>query len=363
MKNYERILVSPECIVKEALKKIDLYGSKFVVIVDEKNVLIGTLTDGDIRRGLISEKTIYDSVKLFMNTQPITASIKDSQNAIINLMRNERILQIPIIDEHRKVVGIKLMDEFIHHEKKDNWVLIMAGGLGSRLGELTRNTPKPMLWVAKKPILEIIIENFVNQGFRNFYISVNYLAHVIEDYFGCGEKFGVHIEYLRERDRLGTAGSLSLIPPGNLTAPIIVTNGDLISDAVFSDILDFHNEGGFAATIGLTEYMHQVPYGVVSVNDSVVTGIHEKPTSMYPVSAGINVISPGMLSLVPQNNYFDMPDFFQKLLSEGKKIGAYRINGYWRDIGLVGDYHLAQIENFEESINNEYMESGKKDDK
>jgi NDP-sugar pyrophosphorylase family protein len=216
----------------------------------------------------------------------------------------------------------------------------MAGGLGARLGELTKNTPKPMLQVGNKPILETIIEGFAKYGFSDVIISVNYLSHVIEEYFGNGENFGVNIEYVHEKERMGTAGALSLMRD-KLTEPFFVMNGDILTNVNFAHLLDFHKEQNSVATMCVREYDFQVPYGVVNIDDGRISSIDEKPVHKFFVSAGIYMLSPDVLDFIPQNSFYDMPTLFERLIDAQKNALSFPIRDYWLDIGQMGDYKQA----------------------
>ncbi|MCU6433897.1 nucleotidyltransferase family protein [Undibacterium sp. Jales W-56] len=313
------------------------------VVVDENGRLLGTISDGDARRALLSGLSMSDRVARVMNQSPKTVLEKDSPLAILSSMRRTGLHQLPVITENRVVVGLALINDYLKATPRDNWVVIMAGGLGSRLQELTRDTPKPMLKVGSRPLLETIIRSYADQGFHNFYLAVNYKAEQIEEYFGDGHEFGVEISYLREEQRLGTAGALSLLPrrPNH---PIVVTNADLLTKEDFGHMVDQHSASNVAATMGVRHYEMQVPFGVVNVRDSFIHSIEEKPLHSYIVSAGIYVLSPTMLDLVPSNQFFDMPSLFEAGIQIGHKARAHQINGYWLDIGRISDYERANKE-------------------
>eukprot|EP01093_Parvamoeba_rugata_P012363 TRINITY_DN359_c0_g3_i1.p3 TRINITY_DN359_c0_g3~~TRINITY_DN359_c0_g3_i1.p3 ORF type:complete len:290 (+),score=23.32 TRINITY_DN359_c0_g3_i1:2032-2901(+) len=263
---------------------------------------------------------------------------------VLDLMKTHRIHQIPVVDENRRILTISSIDEFLEHPEPNNtWVVIMAGGLGTRLRPLTQDTPKPMLPIGGRPLLESIIRNFIAQGYRKFFLSVNYKADVVEKHFADGSEFGADIRYLHEKKRLGTAGALSLLPerPDN---PVIVMNGDLLTTVNFDHLLQFHNEHGAEATICGREYQQQVPYGVLKTEESYLTGIIEKPFTKYLVNSGIYVVSPNSLNLVPKNSFFDMPQLFELLLEKKKKTAVFPIHEYWLDIGQFNDLEKAQNE-------------------
>lgn len=340
MKNWEEIVIGPEDSISTALIRIDSSGTQFALVLSSERRLLGTATDGDIRRGLLKGMQLSESISKCMNAEPQTATLGTDDQAIVALMRKQKLRQLPIVDSENRVVGIKILEEFILPASRENWVVLMAGGLGTRLGELTKNTPKPMLRVGDKPLLETIINTFIEQGFTNFYLSVNYRADIIEGHFGDGRKFGANIRYIHEKERAGTAGSLSLIPE-QPAEPLIVANGDLLAKIDYAHMLDVHVDTNAAATMGVSEYEFQVPYGVVEETNGVIFRIVEKPLHKSLVSAGVYVLSPSVLAHVPENTFFDMPSLFEKLIAQKLKAVTYKVHGYWLDIGQIPDYHKA----------------------
>jgi NDP-sugar pyrophosphorylase family protein len=219
----------------------------------------------------------------------------------------------------------------------------MAGGLGSRLQELTRDTPKPMLKVGSRPLLETIVRGYSAQGFRKFYFAVNYKAEQIEQYFGDGHQFGVEIRYLREGERMGTAGALSLLPERQ-TMPFIVTNADLLTKTDYGRMVDQHVDEQAHATMAVRHYEMQVPFGVVNLSGNRIETIEEKPVQRFVVSAGIYVMSPQVLELVPKSTYLDMPALFDAMMGRGMLTLSHHIDGYWLDIGRLPDFERANVE-------------------
>ncbi|MUT65003.1 nucleotidyltransferase family protein [Paenibacillus sp. NEAU-GSW1] len=343
MKRIDQLLISPHSSILEALHIIDKGSVQIALVVDESQKLIGTITDGDVRRGILRGIDLNNEVQHIMKTDPMISYEEDSRDVIFAKMKNYNLKQIPIIDRQGKIVRLDLLDEIIKQERSDNWVVLMAGGLGSRLGELTRDCPKPLLKVGSKPILEGILETFIANGFYRFMISVNYKAEMIMDYFGDGSKWGVEIIYIQESKRLGTAGALSLLPfiPDK---PIIVMNGDLLTKVNFQQLLDFHMETKASATMCVREYEFQVPYGVVKVDNSRLQSIEEKPVQRFFISGGIYVISPNALQYIPDNTFYDMPSLFDKLLQLGAETSAFPIREYWIDIGRMDDFERANSE-------------------
>ena len=340
MKNWKDILISPDRSIREALLRIDAIGSQMALVIGQDARLVGTVSDGDIRRGLLKGLSLADPVERCMHLEPHFARATDSKDSVLAIMRRERLHQMPILDDADHVVGMEVLDDHLLPTARENWIVLMAGGLGTRLGELTKTTPKPMLPVGGRPLLETIVRRFVDQGFVNFYLSVNYMADVIERHFGSGERFGARIRYLREIKRMGTAGSLSLLP--DLPAePLIVANGDLLADIDYAHMLDEHVDSDVAATMGVSEYESQIPYGVVHRENGFVTRIEEKPVHKSLISAGVYVLSPHSLGLIPHDTFFDMPSLFEALIACECKVSTYKVHGYWLDIGAIPDYQKA----------------------
>jgi choline kinase len=275
-------------------------------VVDSENKLLGTVTDGDIRKAILAGKDLDITAGEAMRSQPITSASKTPRATILKLMREKRIHQMPLLDDQGRVVDVLTVDDMIGAAQKPNAVVIMAGGLGTRLHPLTEETPKPMLKVGGKPILETIIQSFIDQGFTNFFVSVNYKANIISEYFGDGSSLGAKINYLHEKSRLGTAGGLSLLPR-DIHAPIIVMNGDLLTRISVDALLDFHERESAVATMVVREDHYQVPYGVVEVDGTQIVGVEEKPIQRHLVNAGIYVISQDGLNNIPGDTFYDMP--------------------------------------------------------
>lgn len=346
MKNYKNILLKPTSTIKEALKIIDSGSMKIAIILDENEKLLGTLTDGDIRRGLLGDLSLSDSIESIIFRTPTVCKIEDTKEKILEIAIEKKLYQMPIVDSDGKLVGIEEVDELLKSKSKSNKVVLMVGGLGTRLYPLTKNTPKPMLKVGNKPILETIILNFKKYGFTDIILSVSYKSEIIEEYFQDGRDFGVKIEYIHEEKRMGTAGALSLIRE-KLHEPFFVMNGDLLTNINFEHMMDYHLQNNSMATMGVREYDFQVPYGVVNVDGIDIKSIEEKPVHNFFVSGGVYVLSYDSLQYIPQNEYFDMPTLFEKIISNGQKSISFPIREYWLDIGRVEEF---------EKANNEYHE-------
>ena len=341
MKTWEQALVGPETTLRDALQTIDQAGSQMVLVVDARRVLLGTLSDGDARRALLRGMSLADPVEQAMHRQPTCAGDGESRQSMLATMRRLGLHQLPVVDAERRVVGLEIVDDYFAAPPRDHWVVIMAGGRGDRLQELTRETPKPMLRVGSRPLLETIVREYVAQGFRNFWLAVNYKAEQIESHFGDGSAWGASIRYLRERERLGTAGALSLLPEAP-AAPFIVTNADLLTKEDYGDMIDRHVAAGADATMAVRDYEMQVPFGVVRQRDGVIESIEEKPIQRFVVSAGMYVLSPAALAHVPKDTLFDMPSLFDALVRSGKRTRCHPIDGYWLDIGRATDYEKAK---------------------
>nr|CRH08111.1 Conserved protein of unknown function. putative nucleotidyl transferase [Candidatus Magnetococcus massalia] len=311
------------------------------LVVDHAYKLQGLVTDGDIRRGLLRHLPLDAPVSQVMSSEPITAKDTDSQDHVMALMRARGLFHIPIVDQDNRVVGLEWLKELSLPTPRDNWVVLMAGGLGTRLGELTRDCPKPLLKVGKQPILEVIIESFISFGFHKFFLAVNYKKDMIKEYFGDGSHLGVEIRYLEEEERMGTAGALSLLPE-KPKDPFFVMNGDLLTRLNFGRVLDYHRQHEADATLCVRQVEQTVPYGVVDVGPNHrMEAFHEKPVNRYFVNTGIYLLEPHLLERIPKNEFFDMPELYKQLSSDGGKPVAFPFLEYWMDIGQVPDYHQA----------------------
>lgn len=341
MDRWKQVKVTPNTSIKETLKIIDDSTLQIALVVDEADHLLGTVTDGDIRRGMLKGIMLDESVENIMNENPTTAKLSENKRGLLSKLRNKKIYQLPIVNDENKLVGLRLLDELIESpEPKENIVVLMAGGLGTRLRPLTEDCPKPLLEVGKKPILETIIENFIESGFSKFYISVNYKSEMIMDYFGDGTKWGIDIQYIHEEKRLGTAGALSLLP-FKPDKPFFVMNGDLLTKVNFKLLMDFHNESRSQATMCVREYDFQIPYGVVKLDKQKLVSIEEKPIHRSFVSAGIYVLDPVALDFIPENTFYDMPTLFEKMIEHNYSSTVFPIREYWCDIGQIEDYNKA----------------------
>ncbi|MEO5340322.1 MAG: nucleotidyltransferase family protein [Magnetococcus sp. MYC-9] len=342
-KNWRSVLVQPESTILETIQVIDRGALRIALVVTPERRLLGVVTDGNIRRGLLNHVDLQEPVSRIMNPKPITVRVTDAREQVLALMSVREIEHVPVLDEQGILVGLEILQELAQPAAKTNWVVLMVGGLGSRLGPLTQECPKPLLRVGGKPILEVILESFLEYGFRRFYLSVNYKKQMIKEYFGDGSAWGAEIRYLEEKERLGTAGSLSLLSE-RPEEPFFVMNGDLLTRINFQHILDFHAEHQAQATLCVRRVEQVIPFGVVEIDQHRLTRIEEKPTQHYFVNAGIYVLDPALLSMVADGHYLDMPDLFRQAIRQGHSAAAFPFLDYWMDIGQMGDYDRARQE-------------------
>lgn len=339
----DSLVIPGSASVREALRRIDAGGTQLALVVDEAFRLIGTVSDGDIRRALLRGHTLDSQVIECANRDPKSVPAGTSDAEILKQLKRSHLHQMPIVDSSGRVVDLKTLDELIEPQERPNTVVLMVGGLGKRLGDLTRSTPKPMLPVGGRPLLETIIANFCDQGLKRFKLAINFMGEVIEDHFGDGSNFNCNIEYLREPKRLGTAGALSLLQE-TMEHPIIVSNGDLLLRFDVGGLLENHTSTGAEATMAVREFDYQVPYGVVYTRGHEIVGLDEKPVQRFLISGGLYVLAPTALRHIPQDTFYDMPTLFKDVLRSGGHASAYRIDGYWLDIGRFADYEQAQRE-------------------
>lgn len=326
----------------EVLSIIDREALRIALVVDEKETLLGTLTDGDVRRSLMRNGNLYALAQTAMNVNPITVSNSVSSIELDALIQEKNILAVPIVNDDNHLIGLHTLQSLQKEHLRQNPVFIMAGGFGSRLKPLTDNCPKPMLKVGGKPILETILATFLKAGFRNFYFSTHYLPEVIKEYFGDGSSFGCSIKYIHEGKPMGTGGALGLLPRDLPDLPIIMINGDILTKVNLTELLEDHKDKKCLATMCVTQYQYQVPYGVIKELDGNVVGVDEKPVHSFFVNAGIYVFETELLNLIERNIKIDMPTLLLKRVDEGDKVNLFPIHEYWLDIGQVKEFEKAQ---------------------
>lgn len=347
MKNWSEVRLNIKDTLETAIRTLHDGGLQIALVVDDKDKLIGTITDGDIRRALIKHVGMNSSIKDVMNNNPTTACISDSPDLIMSKMKSRNLLHIPIIDNNKRLIGLETIQNLTYDKRFDNPVFLMAGGFGTRLLPLTENKPKPLLHVGKSPILEKILTRFIKAGFYNFFISTHYKSEMIKNYFGDGSNWGVKIQYIDEVKPLGTAGAIGLLPKNLPDLPIIMMNGDVLTKVNFEHLLDFHNEQDSVATMCIREYDVQIPFGVVNIEKFKLTSIAEKPVQKFFVNAGIYVIEPELVKKVVLNKYIDMPDLLEKQINQGEFVTIFPIHEYWLDIGQMDEFNRANKESID----------------
>lgn len=333
--------IEPNTTIREAMLRLNQTQGHGLVVVNNDKLLLGMLTDGDVRRFLLRNGTLDEPIQNAMCKTPLVSHSKKIATEVYDKAKRSLLKVIPILDSDGRVFELYFMDGYNSYVQSP--VVIMAGGLGSRLGSLTKECPKPMLKVGGKPLLEIILERLMQQGFSDFYFAVNYKAEIIEQHFGNGERFGCSIQYLREEKRLGTAGALSLLPKG-LSTPIVVMNGDLLTKVDFRNLSEFHMTNESPLTVSVRKYDFQVPYGVIKIDEGSIYSLDEKPTHSFFVNAGVYVIDSALLEFIPLNEYYDMTTFVNHLVDKKTNVSCFPIFEKWIDIGHVDDLNSAREE-------------------
>ncbi len=341
---WQKSVLPVDSTIHQAIDCLDKQGIKIVLVVSSDGQLHGTISDGDIRRGLLKGLSLDSSIGAVMWRNPLVAPIGMGIDSVQQIMFANKIHQIPVVDENRCLVGLHLWDEIVSPPERPNLMVIMAGGKGTRLRPHTDNCPKPLLPVAGKPMLEHIIERAKLEGFQNFILSVHYLGHMIEDYFGEGSKLQVKIDYLRENAPLGTAGALSLLNTA-IDKPFVVTNGDVLTDIRYGELIDFHVRHHAQATMAVRAHEWQHPFGVVQLQGVEIVGFEEKPLVRTHINAGVYVLEPTALRLLKQGEHCDMPSLFERIQAQGSRTVAYPMHEPWMDVGKPDDLHKANDQN------------------
>lgn len=343
MDSWRAALLPADATLQQAIRNLDQTGVQIAMVVSPEGILLGTLTDGDIRRGLLRGLNLDSPIEPIIFLRPLVAPPQLGRDMVIQLMQANKVHQLPVVDENRHVVGLLLWDELLAPSRRPNKMVIMAGGQGSRLRPHTETCPKPMLPVGGKPMLEHIIERAKAEGFQHFVLAIHYLGHIIEEYFGDGTRLDVHIEYLREDSPLGTAGAISLLSPWPNT-PFLVSNGDVITDIRYGELLDFHIRHAAAATMAVRQHEWQHPFGVVHTKGVDIVGFEEKPVARSHINAGIYALSPGVLEQLSPGEHCDMPTLFSRLQEKSARTIVYPMHEPWLDVGREADLALAQAE-------------------
>lgn len=343
MGKWKDTLIQKDATVRDAIEVIDNSKLKIALIVDDALKLVGLVTDGDIRRALLKGFSLDDAVVNAANKLPLVIGQDVDTTEALSIMRKNKLYHIPIVKEDGTLISLRFLDDLLQRKRRNNPVVLMAGGYGKRLQPLTDNCPKPLLKVGGKPILETIMENFISEGFYRFYISTFYKAEMIEEYFGNGEKWGIEIEYLREEKASGTAGALKLLPK-DISESFFMMNGDLLTTLNVGHLLEFHKSHQQYLTVCVRKDHYKIPYGVVKVKESMIYELEEKPTIDYFINAGVYVMSPKILSMIPDNDTVQMTDLIQALMDSGRQPVAFPIREYWRDIGRFEDFEVASAD-------------------
>ena len=342
-KSWKEICVRPDATIRQAMTALDRGAMQIALVVDDSFHLAGTLTDGDVRRALLDGRSMDTPVAEVMNPNPVTGLVAEGRDIWQRTMQRHALRHLPLLDS-AGCVGDLARYELPSEPERNTPVIIMAGGLGARLRPLTNDIPKPLLKVGSRPVLETIVENFAEQGFRHITLCINYRGDLIREHCGDGSRWDVEISYVEEPDRMGTAGALTLLgeAPGE---PFIVMNGDLLTKVDFVRLLDFHRRQGFAATVAMREYSHRIPYGVLEIDDDYkVQRMVEKPVERHYVSAGIYILEPDTIDLIPRGEYYDMPSLFNALMERSRTVGSFPLRDYWIDIGRIEDLEQASAE-------------------
>lgn len=347
MKDIKDLVVAQRDTILAVMGVIERGSSRFAAVVNQDSEFVGTVTDGDIRRGLLNGLTVQDTITKVLNAEPFFIFTDEDFISGVARAKQMGIEMLPILHRDKKIKDIvKVKNLQSVQIRREEPVILMAGGLGKRLRPHTNDCPKPLLKLTSDPLLEIILTSFSAQGFFKFFISVNYKAQMVEDYFQDGRQWGVNIEYIREDRELGTAGALSIIkdelPSGH---PVFVMNGDVLTKTNFHHMLVQHKETRSSATVGVREHVHEVPYGVLQTDpNGFVTDIKEKPQFNYSINAGVYLLNREVLDVIPFNKYYTMPELLTELVRRDARVSSYKIDDYWIDVGRVEDFERAQVD-------------------
>lgn len=343
MKSFDvrKAYVAPTQTIREIAKIISQAGGRIVLVVNADEQLQGVITDSDLRKAVVNGVDMDQPAKTIMVRHPVVADPNDSREDVLSLMREHNIYEIPRVNAAGKVLGIEFFHQLDQDQINDANVLVMAGGLGKRLHPLTLDVPKPMLPVRGVPMLERIVRSFVNEGFRQFYVSLCYRSDDFIEYFDRLNDDRMIIKWLIEEEPLGTAGSIAMIPSDDRRKDLIVSNADLDSDISYQSVLRYHREHQADVTIACKRYAYQIPFGVIDHKDGHVQSIDEKPEYVKYINGGLYVLSPSVYAHHVEPKQLDMPQVINQALGKAKKVMMYPLHEYWRDIGQIKEYHQA----------------------
>lgn len=338
------LLITPEATIRDAMVAIDRGAMEIALVVDADFCLVGTVSDGDVRRALLAGRALDDAIGPHCTTEPMTVGREAGRAEVLELMRARALNQIPVVDSGGRLVSLHLIQQLLGRTERPNWAVVMAGGRGARLAPMTDTIPKPMLRVAGRPILERIVLHLIGSGIQRIFLSVNYLREIIEEHFGDGSQFGCRIDYLREDpgEALGTGGSLRLLleEGHEPRCPLLVMNGDLVTEFSVDNLFASHEVTGACATMGVRDYLHTVPFGVVETAGSRLVQFVEKPTKSWLVNAGIYVLEPRLLHRIPAGE-FHVPQLLAESMDRGERINTWMADDEWQDIGRPNELRRA----------------------
>lgn len=340
---WRKALLPPDATLQQVIRNLDETALQIAVVISPDGTLLGTLTDGDIRRGLLRGLDLNSSIDSIVSREPLVVPPQLGREMVLQLMQANKVHQLPVVDEDRRVVGLHVWDELMVPGQRPNLMVIMAGGKGTRLRPHTENCPKPLLPVGGKPMLEHIIERARAEGFHNFVLAIHYLGHLIEEYFGDGSRWQVKIDYLREESPLGTAGAIGMLNP-RPEAPFLVTNGDVLTDIRYGELIDFHCRHGATATMAVRQHEWQHPFGVVRTKGVDIIGFEEKPIARSHINAGIYVLDHRALEALSPGEHCDMPMLFSRLQGRSARTIVYPMHEPWLDAGRADDLERAQAD-------------------
>lgn len=338
---WRRAVLSPCATIQEAICNLNEVAIRIVLVINEKGELEGTISDGDIRRGLLKGLGLSSPITEVIHRKALVVPPGIKHDFVMRLMIANKIQQVPVVDGSNRVIGVHLWDEIVAHAPRQNMMVIMAGGVGTRLRPHTESCPKPMLPIAGKPMLEHIMERAKLEGFTHFVLAINYLGDMIEEHFGDGVRMGVRVDYLREQVSLGTVGALSLLTPWP-DRPFVVTNGDVMTDIRYGELLDFHMQHNATATMAVRLHEWQHPFGVVQTQGVNIVGFEEKPIARSHINAGVYALDPAALNVLKVGVHCDMPVLFERLQAQGMRTVAYPMHELWLDVGRPEDLNLAR---------------------
>ena len=347
VENLSEIFIRLDNVVRDAITTINRNEQGIALVVDEEQRLLGTITDGDIRRAILAGEDLSSPIQVLLDQrpaspypEPITARVGSSAADLLKLMKEKFVKQLPLLDKEGRVIDLVTMEDLLPDDALPLKAVIMAGGYGTRLSPLTKEIPKPMLPVGDRPLMEYTVDQLKRVGIKNVSISTHYLTEQISEYFGDGSDFGVEINYIKEEHPLGTAGALGLMDTPE--EPLLVINGDILTKVDFRSMLAFHKKHMADLTVGVRQYEMEVPYGVLDCDGPIVVHLSEKPRHSFLVNAGIYLLEASVFSYIPHNEYINMTDLIDKLLEEHRKVVSFPILEYWLDIGQPLDYKKAQ---------------------